>query len=180
MRIIKEFRPADLVTVPNLLSFLRLALVPGFVVAYCRGAEGLAAIFVLISTLTDFFDGFLARLLGQVTELGKLLDPVADKLTQVALALCLASRYRQMLWVFFLLLVKEGYMLFMGLAKLRQGKRLDGALWFGKVSTAVVFAVMLALLVLPLPQQIAGALIWISMAFLTFSLVMYGGEYAKM
>ena len=72
-----------------------------------------------------------------VTELGKALDPVADKLTHAALALCLAFRYPLMWALLALMAVKEGYMGIMGLYFLKRGKMLDGAMWFGKVCTAL-------------------------------------------
>lgn len=80
-----------------------------------------------------------------VTELGKALDPIADKLTHAALAICLATRYPMMWALIALMLVKEGYMGVIGLIFLKKGKMLDGAMWFGKVCTAVLFAGLLVL-----------------------------------
>ena len=83
VHILKDFKKKDLYTIPNIMSYIRLVLVPVFVTMYLRAETtseyiGAASV-VLVSTLTDFLDGFIARSLHQVTELGKLLDPVADK-----------------------------------------------------------------------------------------------------
>ncbi len=174
MRVIKEFHKRDLYTVPNLLSYLRFVLIPVFVVLYLQGHYLGAAIAVLISTLSDFLDGFLARSLHQVTELGKLLDPVADKLTHGAIALCLVRRYRLMAVVFGLMVVKEGYMLLMGYIKLRDGKKLNGAKWFGKVCTAVLYFVMFTLLLwAEIPPALASGLIWTCIVLMAATLALY-------
>lgn len=181
MRVIKEFHKRDLYTVPNLLTYFRLLLIPVFAALYLRGHFLGAALAVLASTLTDFLDGFLARSLHQVTELGKLLDPVADKLTHGAIALCLISRYRLMAVVFGLMIVKEGYMLLMGYVKLRGGKKLNGAKWFGKVCTAVLYIVMFVLLLwAEIPPAAADGLIWTCIALMAATLLLYIPVFHKM
>ena len=90
----KRFNKKDLFTIPNLMGYFRILLIPVFCYFYIKKqAYLLAAGIVLISSLTDLFDGYIARRFNMVTELGKALDPVADKLTHAALALCLAFRY---------------------------------------------------------------------------------------
>ena len=74
-----------------------------------------------------------------MTELGKLIDPFADKLTQGALILCFVVKYQYMRYLLALYVLKEGFMLVAGLVILRHnGRKLNGAKWFGKVSTALV------------------------------------------
>ena len=76
-------------TVPNLLSLIRIILVPVFAVLFYQG-HVLWAVFVLfLSGLSDFFDGKIARRFHQVSALGKVLDPVADKITQITIAVML-------------------------------------------------------------------------------------------
>ena len=79
-------------SVPNVLSFLRLASVPVFVWLFVVGETNTAVLIYGISAWTDFFDGYLARRLNAVTELGKLLDPLADRVFIVALAVALVAR----------------------------------------------------------------------------------------
>ncbi|MCW5944364.1 MAG: CDP-alcohol phosphatidyltransferase family protein [Cryobacterium sp.] len=79
-------------TVPNLLSFARLILVPVFLVLVITGEDLLALVVLIISSATDFLDGLLARSLNQVTRLGQLLDPAADRLFIFAALIGLAVR----------------------------------------------------------------------------------------
>ena len=141
-------------TIPNLMGYFRILLIPVFVWAFLRAETPLdyfwAACVLGVSGLTDLFDGKIARKLNQVTELGKFLDPLADKLTQGVLVICLATR-RPVIWVLVALVVlKEGFMAVMGLLLLRHnGRKLDGAMWFGKVCTAVLYVALVVLLLLP-------------------------------
>lgn len=133
-----------------------------------------AAAVVLISSLTDMLDGLVARKFNMITEFGKFLDPFADKLTHGALAFCLAVRYPLMWALFGLLLMKEGYMAVMGLILLKKGKKLNGAMWFGKVCTALLFVGMLVLfLAVDLPRAAANTLILLMMAVMAVTLALY-------
>ena len=78
------------ITIPNLLSVLRILLILPFVYFFMTGNVLLAGLMLALSGLSDLFDGMIARKFNQVTDLGKMLDPVADKLTQGTVAICLA------------------------------------------------------------------------------------------
>ena len=83
-----------IITIPNLLSAFRLVLIPVFLWTYCIREEYLVtAGLLLLSGLTDLADGFIARRFHMVSNLGKMLDPVADKLTQAAMLICLVTRF---------------------------------------------------------------------------------------
>ena len=85
-------RPENrIVTVPNAMSALRILIVPFFAARYLLGDVPGAAALLVLSGLTDALDGFIARRFNQISELGKMLDPFADKLTQGVVALCLAQ-----------------------------------------------------------------------------------------
>ncbi|NLH01200.1 MAG: CDP-alcohol phosphatidyltransferase family protein [Clostridiales bacterium] len=145
----------EMFSVPNILGYFRILLIPVFMYTYMT-ADSVSdyytpAVIVGISSLTDFFDGFIARKYNMVTELGKFIDPLADKLTQGALILCFIVKYYYMRYLLVLYIVKEGFMAVMGLVMLRHnGKKLDGAKWFGKVSTALVYIVMFILFLRPI------------------------------
>ena len=122
----KRFSKKEIFSIPNLMGYFRILLIPVFCYLYITAETEreylYAALVVLLSSLTDLFDGKIARRFHMVTELGKALDPIADKLTHAALAICLATRY-PMMWVLIaLMLVKEGYMGVMGLIFLKKGK----------------------------------------------------------
>ena len=139
----------DLFTIPNLICYLRILLIPVFSVLYIQAEKPedylIASAVVLFSSFTDLFDGMIARKFNQVTELGKILDPVADKLTHAAMAVCLLTRYPFMWILVTVMVIKEGYMAIMGIRYLKQGKMMDGARWYGKVCTAFLFAGMVTL-----------------------------------
>ena len=88
-----RFTKEDILTIPNLLSLIRLLLVP--LIAWLNwGAKNyiMAGVVVVISALTDVADGFIARKFNMISDLGKILDPIADKLTQAMTMLCLFTR----------------------------------------------------------------------------------------
>jgi cardiolipin synthase len=86
-------------TVPNVLSLLRLASVPVFVWLFVSGRENAAVILYAAGAWTDFFDGLIARRFDQVSEIGKLLDPLADRVLIVALVVALVARDALPLWL---------------------------------------------------------------------------------
>lgn len=151
-------------SVPNILSYFRLLLIPVYLYVYFNArtdADYLkAALVIAVSGLTDALDGFIARHFDQITDWGKLIDPVADKLTLAAIALSMAFRYPLMGLMFAVYLVKELYMFFMGAYMMKRGFKMDGAQWYGKVCTAVTYGSVFLLLVIPgLPDSAALGLI---------------------
>lgn len=178
----KKFTKKEIFSIPNIMGYFRILLIPVFCYLYIAAGEYLyASVVVLISSLTDMFDGKIARRFHMVTDLGKALDPVADKLTHGALALCLATRYPLMWGLIFLLVIKEGYMGIMGLIFLKKGKMLNGAMWFGKVCTAVLFVGMLILFLFPaLPVIFVNGIIVVMMVVMAITLYMYVPVFRKM
>lgn len=175
----------DFFTIPNILSYIRMILIPIFMIQYLTATETkdyyLAGMIIVFSGLTDLLDGLIARKLNQITELGKLLDPVADKLTQVAVIICLMARFEKMWLIVLLFIAKESFMAINNLVLYRQGKKLDGAKWFGKISTAAFYACMTFLVAFPLIQATtAASLMIITGFFLAMSFILYGREFFKM
>ena len=117
----KPFNTKERFSIPNLMGYFRLLLIPVF----CYTMRIVANVLFIVASLTDLFDGMIARKFNMITNLGKALDPIADKLTHGALALCLAFRYPQMWVLFGLMVLKEGYMVVMGLLFFRKGKMLN-------------------------------------------------------
>lgn len=165
-------------SIPNLMGYFRILMIPVFLFVYYHAdsREDYIAAFVIlgISLLTDFFDGKIARKFNMVTEFGKMLDPVADKLTQGALAIAVMFRYPMMASFLVLFLIKECYMSLMGLYLIKKKHVRNGAQWYGKICTGVVDIGVVLLLLFPnLPDQTANGLIIVMMAFMIFSLVNY-------
>ena len=175
----------EIFSIPNLMGYFRILMIPVFSWMYFTASPRedvyRAAAVVFISSVTDLLDGWVARRFHMVTELGKFVDPLADKLTHGALALCLAFKYPLMWALAALLAVKEGYMAVMGLILLKRGKKLDGAMWFGKVCTALLFVGMLVLFLwYGMPEAAANGLILFMMAVMAAALLMYVPVFRKM
>lgn len=180
-----KIKKEEFFSIPNCMGYFRILLIPFFCVIYLKADSMkdyyLAAGIVAISTITDFLDGKVARKFHMITEFGKFLDPLADKLTHGAIALCLAFRYEAMRYLVALMLVKEGFMAVMGLINLRHGKKLDGAKWFGKVCTASLFVVLCMLVLFPgISLGVAETLIYLEIGIMAGTLLLYIPEFRKM
>lgn len=136
--------------VPNALSLVRIVLVPVFMVLYFARLDRWAFAVLVLSGVTDMLDGLIARRFNQITDCGKLLDPISDKLTQMAVVIALATRYRELLPLAGLCLVKETCQGIGGVIMLKRNSAVRGSKWFGKVSTVVFYTSMSALVLLPL------------------------------
>ena len=184
--LLKKIKLSDYFTIPNILGYVRLLLIPLFVYLYLNAGSTkdyyAAAGVILISGLTDFVDGYVARKYNQITELGKFLDPLADKLTQGAIILTLMFRIKWMNLLVILFAIKELFMAVNGAVLLvKKGRKLDGAMWYGKVSTAVLYAAMFILILFPMLSSFwVNTLMAVTAFFLTLSFVMYIPVFVKM
>ncbi|MCH5191393.1 MAG: CDP-alcohol phosphatidyltransferase family protein [Oscillospiraceae bacterium] len=141
-------------TIPNLLSVIRILLIPVFAILYYNGYIWWSLLVIAASGLSDFFDGKIARRFNQVSELGKILDPIADKLTIFAIAIVLFLKFKgaeshamqAFAWVFLLFIIKDLVMLLGGALLLALGTRPVAAEIYGKVATFVFYLVMLAII----------------------------------
>ncbi len=141
-------------TIPNLLTVIRIALVPVFAVLFYKGYYIWAVSVLLVSGLTDTFDGKIARRFNQISDLGKVLDPVADKLTQITLAVMLFIKFHgsthktlvAFAWIFLIFLIKEAIMVIGGAALLVLNLRPSPAESYGKLATFVFYAIMTILI----------------------------------
>ena len=172
----------EVFTIPNLLSLFRLVLIPVYVVIYLNATQMheyfLAGTILAVSCLTDMIDGKIARRFNMISTVGKILDPIADKLTQFTLTLCLSIRYPILRFVLVLFVIKEGFQGIMGLINLRKGKMLPGALLAGKVCTTALFLSLIVLVLLPdLRPEIVNTIALMDTAFLSYSFVTYVFAY---
>ena len=137
--------------VPNALSVFRIALIPVFMALYLMPsvADGWAFLTLLLSGVTDVLDGVIARKFHQITDCGKLLDPLSDKLTQVAVVVALTTRYPELLPLSIFCFIKELCQGIGGIILLKKGSAVRGSKWFGKLSTVVFYVCMLILVLWP-------------------------------
>ncbi len=129
--------------IPNMLSVLRLFMIPVFIYCYFTFATGTKSLIAtgvyVLAWFTDALDGYLARHNNWITDLGKFLDPLADKFMQLAAAVCFAVDNQIFLFVVIPLLIKEFGMLFAAIHIMKTQKIVVSSNWYGKVTTVVLF-----------------------------------------
>ena len=172
----------EIFTIPNLLSLFRLLLIPVYLFLYLHAEEPkqyyMAGCILAVSCLTDAVDGKIARHFHMVSTLGKILDPLADKVTQLVLTICLSMKYPVLNPVLAMFIVKELFQTTLGIIYLRKGKMLPGALAAGKISTAVLFISLTLLVFFPnLPAKLVKAIALTDSLFLLVSFISYYFAY---
>jgi len=172
--------------IPNILSCIRVVMIPLFVWRYLtaqsEGAYVFAAGILVASGLTDMLDGYIARKYNMITPVGRLLDPLADKLTQAAVCICLTIRIPGLFFIAILFVVKEVVMLLAGYKLYRtvQLEDIPGSKWFGKLYTIVFYGMMI--IVIGSPRLGTETVAWMLIAlgvFMVFAFVMYIPEFYK-
>ena len=162
-------------TVPNIISFLRIIFIIPFIIFFSKKEYIIAFSFIVLSGISDCLDGFLARKLNQVSELGKMLDPVADKLTLVVVIICLGTIMPPIIPLVSALVIKDISMLLGGYYLIRKGK-LATIIFYISVCTIVFCRAFLhyenAMLVL--------VLLSITVAAMIFALVKYAAIFVRL
>lgn len=146
----------SILTIPNLLSLFRLCIIPFITTTYSRGWFLAATLLLVLSGVTDMLDGCIARRFHQISEFGKIIDPLADKLTMAAVVFALLLRHPQMWMVMVVLVLKESAMLIGAYLLLRRGTRPSESKIFGKISTAVLYLVFFSIMVTDIIEGITG------------------------
>lgn len=170
-----------IITIPNILSLFRLLLIPLIMWLYIvkKDPIGTAAVLTL-SGITDIVDGFIARKYHMISDFGKAFDPVADKLTQIAMLFCLMTRFKWMMLPLCLMVVKEVTAGILGLLLICKTGTVDGAVWHGKATTVSLYCMMaIHLLWFNIPCAISGILIGACTAMALLSGFMYTIENIK-
>lgn len=182
----KKIEAKEVWNIPNMLCYLRILLIPIFVTIYLNAqtkeAYYLAAGIIFISGVTDFLDGYIARKYNKVTELGKFIDPLADKLTQMGISIMLVFKFELAIILVSVFFVKEFVMsLVCFILFEKKKKRLDSALWYGKVATAGFYVTTFFLISNPtLGKGVANVLIMTATGLLLFAFVKYVLIFHKM
>ena len=136
---------------PNKLTLARVLMVPVFVICFCIRFPAhyfVSLMIFVIASITDAIDGKLARERNQITDFGKFLDPLADKISQLILLLCLINRYPKAAVILCIFIVKEAAVISLGYIAVRMQGENEGAKWYGKLSTAVFYIVMILLILI--------------------------------
>ena len=155
-------------TIPNILSLFRLALVPCFPIMFFSGtprARTYAVLIYILASLTDVLDGFIARHYHMVSRLGRVLDPLADKLMAFTVLTCIAVSRIVPPWAVLIFFCKEALM---GIGALTLYRKIDDVIpsnWLGKGAGAFFFIICICLLIFPqIPPVWAIVLICFALA----------------
>lgn len=178
----KMFTVREIFTIPNFLSAGRLILALAFMAMLqrhnMRGEKSLLALLLLVVIATDILDGRIARSTGRVTEIGKLLDPVADKVMQFVLLACLVPRYSLAKLILMLFFIKESYTLVLGWKYMLDADKNQMVRWHGRLNTMISYVVGLILFASSrLPSSTANILVGAVGVCMLMSFVMYMDEF---
>ena len=168
-------------TVPNILTMFRIVLIPVFVFLYLKGHYIPSLVVIGLSALSDILDGFIARKFNMVSSLGKALDPIADKLSQLALMLCLLQRFwPQMLIPVIIIVIKELTTGIVALVTVKKTKVVRGAVWHGKVTTVLLYAMMMLHVIwYDIPSTVSWITVLVASAMMLLSFILYNANYVK-
>ena len=170
-----------IITIPNILSFFRLCLIPVIVWLYTVKQDYFWTLLILLlSAVTDIVDGIIARKYNMISDFGKAFDPVADKLTQMAMLFCLVSRFPYMMIPFVLLVVKEVFTGITALITIKRTNTVKGAVWHGKLTTVALYSMMaIHLLWYNIPRTVSLILVGICIGIMLMSFILYAIQNIK-
>ncbi len=175
--------PVDRIwTVPNVMSFFRLLLIPVIMWVYLAKKDYvLVAVLLVVSGITDVADGFIARHFNQISNLGKMLDPVADKFTEGILMILLALRY-PLFWADVVIFAVGAFLMsFWGIRAINRSHLVNAAHWYGKITTVFLYASIFTLLLWEkIPKAAANAIIVICGLMVIGNVTMYGLFYMRL
>lgn len=180
------FSKKEIFSIPNLISYIRLLLIPAFAYVYLVIETGsthyFTVLLLIVCSLTDYLDGRIARKYQMVTQLGKLIDPVADKLYQLILAIILSFNYQYMKAVCILIIAENSILFFYGgYIYLKYHMFINGAKLPGKIATAVFFVFTIILTLWDLSSSVISLIMIIVMAMtLLNALIFYTLDLHKM
>ena len=167
--------------VPNLLTILRFVLIPFIFIDIMNENYISAFIVFTVSGITDMLDGFIARKFNFITDFGKLIDPLADKSTQVCVLLSLALKNIVPLWILLIVFLKEVIMI--AGASFLYGKELVvSSKWYGKLATVIFYVAIVSSLAVKyfnISFQFDTYLYYLALVMTLFSLVMYINAFYK-
>lgn len=173
-----NFFSKDNFNAPNILSFIRIIIIIPFALYFLNDDYLSAAIMLMFSGLSDMFDGIIARKLNQITKLGKILDPVADKLTLTAVIICMGIKFPEIFPLVIILLLKDLSMLIAGSFLLKKGIEPPSAKWYGKISTVFFYISVIIIVSLKAIWRInipalSISLLSVTVIFMLFALFKY-------
>ncbi|MEZ0535884.1 CDP-diacylglycerol--glycerol-3-phosphate 3-phosphatidyltransferase [Caldicellulosiruptoraceae bacterium PP1] len=168
-----------MLNLPNILTVFRLFLIPLFVIIFFSNNEFkyIYSIFIfLLSGFTDILDGYLARKYNQITNFGKLIDPLADKLLIIVVLWCLVLKNFIPEVILIIIILKEVLMIIGSLFLYKRVNIVVSANIYGKLAT---FMFYLSIILLLLKIEISRFLLYIAVSFALLAMFIYISKYLK-
>ena len=178
-RLFKHFKKSEIFTIPNILTYIRIILIPIFLYLYCIEKAYIAAVIVaVITSISDFLDGFIARKFNMISDIGKMLDPIADKLMQAAFIIALYSVYSSAILLFGVMFVKELILAIVAYRVVKYTYKITCSKWYCRYASVILDATMAILLLWnDIPHRVANLIFAVDGALMIFSLLMYTAYY---
>ena len=161
--------------IPNILTMLRFVLIPFILYFLSIDNYILTFVFLTLSGITDVLDGFIARKFNFITDFGKLIDPLADKATQLLTLAALVLKNIIPLWILGLLVLKE-FIMIVGASFLYGKELVVSSKWYGKLATVLIYVAIVCSLVIKqfsLPFKFDTYIYYLAIISTIFSLKMY-------
>jgi cardiolipin synthase len=165
--------------VPNILTIIRFILIPFIIISIALGNYYTALIIFIISSITDVLDGYIARKCQVISDFGKLMDPLADKLTQLSILLTLAVNEIIPFWIVAILILKEVVMI-SGASFLYGKKLVVSSRWYGKLATVIFYIAIITSFIInyfSIHSNMDQYIYYVALVSTIFALIMYFREF---
>lgn len=163
--------------IPNIITIFRLFLIPVFVWFFLRDyVDGRmwAGIIFLVACISDIIDGYIARKYNMVSRIGEALDPLADKLLQMTVVICLFVSHTIGIFLVFLFLIKEALMIIGGTLLMSKISKVIPSKWYGKASTVIFsLVVFIAIVFKHIPKGIVNTMFLSAFAMSFYAFINY-------
>ena len=168
--------------IPNILTIIRFILIPFIYMSVLTKHYLTALIIFTISALTDVLDGYIARKFNYITDIGKLIDPLADKLTQISLLLSLTLLKILPLWIFAVVFIKELVLVISASVLYSKKDVVVYSKWYGKLATTLFYLAIVCSLIINqfnivMPFRIDLYLYYLAILATVFALIMYAIKF---
>ena len=168
--------------IPNILTIIRFILVPFIYTSVINGYYLTALIIFTISAITDILDGFIARKFNYISDFGKLMDPLADKLTQISLLLALSFLKILPWWIFAIVFIKELVLVICASVLYSKKDIVVYSIWYGKLATTLFYLAIVCSLIINefniiFAFRVDLYLYYLAILATIFSLIMYSIKF---
>lgn len=166
--------------IPNILSIIRICMIPVTAILFAKEKITAAVIVFIAACLTDILDGYIARKYNMITDIGKVLDPLADKGMQITMLMSMATA-QLMPWVVVMFLFLKELLMCVGGAVLYKANTVIAANSYGKISTVVTSSCVVLILLLHkvLHPALIVILQWAPVVFAVYAFIRYSCLFAS-